>query len=57
MYMEVVVIINLVTTVIVGLTQAIQMYIDYKRDKINNHDSLYEVKAYNSNCCNITLEK
>lgn len=49
-------IITLVTVIITGLFQVVQSYLDYKRDKLNNHTQLYESKTYSSNCCNINVE-
>lgn len=50
---EPVLIITLVVTIITGVVQLVQSYLDYKRDKLNNHNELYEVKNYQSSCCNI----
>ncbi len=47
---------TLITVIITSVTQIIQMILDYKRDKHDNRESIYELKEYNSNCCNINYE-
>jgi hypothetical protein len=47
---------TLVISIFTGITQLIQSYIDYKRDKLNNNNELYEVKNYSSSCCNINVD-
>lgn len=42
---------TLITVIVTSLLQISQLYIDYKRDKINSHDSLYELRNFQSNCC------
>ena len=53
---EPILIITLVATITAGIFQLIQSYLDYRRDKLNNHSELYEVKSYQSSCCNINVE-
>lgn len=53
---EPVLIITLSVTIFTGICQLIQSYLDYRRDKLNNHNELYETKSYSSNCCNINVE-
>lgn len=53
---EAILISTLVMSIFTGLLQIIQSYIDYKRDKINKNDNIYEIKNYHSNCCNINTE-
>lgn len=48
--------ITLITVIITSLSQVTQMILDYKRDKNNKHDSIYEMKSYKSSCCNINVE-
>lgn len=53
---EPVLITTLVITIFTGVCQLIQSYLDYRRDKLNNHNELYETKSYSSSCCNINVE-
>jgi hypothetical protein len=40
---------TLVTVIITGVSQLIQIYFDYKRDQHSNSAQIY--KVYESNCC------
>lgn len=53
---EPITIVTLVTVIITGVFQIVQSYLDFQRDKLNNHNELYETKTYSSSCCNINVE-
>jgi hypothetical protein len=45
----------LIMSIFTGICQIVQSYLDYKRDKLNNNNELYEAKNYSSNCCSINV--
>lgn len=47
---------TLVATLVGGVINLIQSYLDYKRDRLNNNHDLYEMRNYQSSCCNIITE-
>lgn len=47
---EIIALLTLITVAVTLVTQLVQSYLDYKRDKLNKHDDeLY--RAYQCNCC------
>jgi hypothetical protein len=49
MIIDLIKIATLVTVIVTGVTQLIQIYFDYKRDQHSNSAQIY--KVYESNCC------
>ena len=47
---------TLIATLVGGLISCFQSYLDYKRDHLNNHNDLYEMKTFQSNCCSTIIE-
>jgi hypothetical protein len=48
-------IVTLVTVIITGCTQLVQMYIDYKVHQKQGHTDVYSTRQFQSNCCS-TIE-
>lgn len=44
-------ILNVIFSFLTIIAQMLQSLLDYKRDKLNNQNRLYEYKEYSSNCC------
>ena len=53
--MEAITIATLVTVIITGITQIIQVYFDYKLAEHQNSSHIY--KVYESACCSTTIQQ